>query len=518
MNAPTPTPAPTRTPTPIPIPTPARGLRPAAVVAIAVAVAGALTAPLAFAAPGETVPTRAVAQQSDHRTSLSDDFNGDGYRDVVTSTRRATVSGKREAGHVTVLYGAKSKFLGTKRQFLHQDIAGVPDTAEEVDHFGEATTTEDLDRDGYADLIVGTPREEPAGTENTADHGSLSIFWGGKKGLSPKASVISGQSRSALLGAHLAAGDFNGDKIADLVTVDGGNLRTYFGPFTRDGSPAGTAVDTDHSPDDTRDLAVGDYNGDGVDDVVAAQSLPDAWYDRTLRVWQGARDKGLVAGGALKKVPDADTVDLGDVNGDGFDDIVYGRQGGDDSDVVTPKAKGGLFVYVPGSKKGPATSKAKVYNQDSAGVPGKAVWGDGFGEHIAVGDVDGDSFADIAVGAPGEDYDGRKDAGAVVVLRGYKGGISTSGGKVFTPEVREVPGVAQSKDAFGAPGHLVDFNDDGRADLVTSATEKDKGKGAVWAFKGSASGITPNGSMYVTPEVLGIPEAAKGYFGLRFNN
>ena len=68
-----------------------------------------------------------------------------------------------------------------------------------------------------------------------------------------------------------------------------------------------------------------------------------------------------------------ENLDVGDVNADGYDDIVVGRAvDGYDSDLDNPYVKGGRVTWIPGTPEGPDGVKAVFLNQDRPGVPGTA--------------------------------------------------------------------------------------------------------------------------------------------------
>jgi len=76
--------------------------------------------------------------------------------------------------------------------------------------------------------------------------------------------------------------------------------------------------------------------------------------------------------------------------------------------------------------------------------------GDRFARAFAVGDVDGDGFDDLTVGVPAEDVGTVFDAGAVNVLKGAAGGLTSSGSQQFTQDSPELPDTAEDSDQFGA--------------------------------------------------------------------
>ena len=80
----------------------------------------------------------------------------------------------------------------------------------------------------------------------------------------------------------------------------------------------------------------------------------------------------------------------------------------------------------PAGPEGPGTSPV-WWTQNSAGVPGASEQGDGFGTDLCVGDVNGDGYADVAIGVAGEDIGVVADAGAVTVLRGSVKGMTSTG-------------------------------------------------------------------------------------------
>jgi hypothetical protein len=132
--------------------------------------AGILAAPTAFAGlPGGT-----------SAVDRNNDFNGDGYNDLLTGVPEGTVGGKEGAGYVTVQCGAPNG-IGTSNtvpkgrvQVVSQSTKGVPGTSETGDHFGQAVATGDLDGDSYDDAVIGTPGEDEGSVEDAGrDFGAV---------------------------------------------------------------------------------------------------------------------------------------------------------------------------------------------------------------------------------------------------------------------------------------------------------------------------------------------------------
>ncbi|WCH91576.1 FG-GAP-like repeat-containing protein [Streptomyces moderatus] len=481
-------------------------------LAVVMAVTGAVVLPASQASAGG-----APAAAERH-----DDFNGDGYSDLAVAAPEATVDGKTKAGYVAVVYGSATGLKTSSKQVISQNTPGVTDSAETADLFGSAVSTADLDQDGFDDLLVGVTGEDSV--EGGAETGLVQVVWGGPNGLSGGAALAYGHNTYDRLSdrGELTVGDVNGDGAPDLVAVESVNkLRVIKGPFGRDGT-AGGGEQSFLAGSDPRflDLATGDVDGDGVDDVVGTMNDGDEYDARRITYWRGTAD-GLAEGVVLLDgrdwwVQGGESLGVGDVNRDGYADIVVGRPvDGYDSDLDTPIPKGGRVAFIPGSANGPVGTKAKYVNQDTAGVPGAAERGDGFGTDISVADVDGDGYADVATGVPGEDFDGRTDAGGTVVLRGGPNGLTGTGAKGVNQNTDGVPGAAETKDVFGTATHLVDGNGDGRAELAVGAPGENADAGSVWVFRSTSTGITPTGSFTFGAGTLGTV-AAKARLGVGF--
>ncbi|MFE7170093.1 FG-GAP and VCBS repeat-containing protein [Streptomyces sp. NPDC057616] len=483
------------------------------------AVTAAAVLAAAVAVPLNPVPASAASPyKGANAAAVQDDFNGDGYRDLAVGAPYAANGAVDAAGAVVVLYGSSSSVSATRRTVLTQATAGIPGDPEEYDGFGRAVTSADLDRDGYADLIVGTS-DEAVGSNDA--RGSVTVVWGGPDGLKGGTNISVptgyGDGRTyCRFGLSLATGDMNGDGAPELSVGSGCDAATYTGPFTRTGKAAQTALDRFYG--ETRGVVMGDVDGDGHAEQFWLPGPTDGDLRGPVFVQHGAPVGEPQPASPRTELPLADghAGMVGDINGDGYGDLVTGISS-DDSMSGGPAGwarRGGEIQVLYGSAQGiTAGQQPQVFHQDTAGVPGAAEDGDQFGQSLSVADLDGDGYADVLVGAPGEAVGTHMAAGTAVLLRGSAGGLTTAKAAGYTQDTAGVPGSVETGDQFGAAVHLVDLNKDGKLETVVGAPTENS-DGCVWIARGSASGPVPNGSVNVCGKSSGIGvHGVKGYFG-----
>ncbi|WP_328537627.1 FG-GAP and VCBS repeat-containing protein [Streptomyces sp. NBC_00344] len=453
--------------------------------ALATAAAAALTGGLLIV----TASTASAAP-----SGAQGDFNGDGYRDIAVVAPLATVNGKAGAGSVSILYGSKSGAGASKIQTVSQNSAGVPGDAEKNDYFGGMSIAGDFDGDGYADLAVGSSGEDVG---SDIDGGSVTILWGASGGLSGGNTVKDPSASSHdHFGNLLASGDYNGDGRADLAIASDQNVvDVYRGGFTRAGGTGGhysvTAPVQKVSGSDFFNLTAGDVNHDGRTDLLVDGFETDSADGWNSNYYLPGSASGVTADGA-QKLPAGVISDIGDVNGDGYGDIVIGAQW----DAEVPGShKGGVVTVVYGTANGPDGGQDSI-NQDSPGVPGAGETDDVFGYELSLGDINGDGLDDLAVGAPGEDLNGVDGAGMVTVLYGSTDGFATTGAQALAQDTPGVPGDNEKGDGFGGDVFLSDTNNDGKADLTVSSPWENSSDGYVVTFNSDGTKLVPTGAGY----------------------
>nr|WP_307026766.1 FG-GAP-like repeat-containing protein [Streptomyces canus] len=175
----------------------------------------------------------------------------------------------------------------------------------------------------------------------------------------------------------------------------------------------------------------------------------------------------------------------------------YNRDGV--TDLVTGVPKANAVKVIPGSVDGPVTASKVTLTQNSAGVPGSSETGDAFGTSAAWGDVNGDGYADLAVGSPGEDdTSGNADRGNVTVM--YGPALNT--GFSYTTS-----GVTAAGAKLGSTVAVGDFDGDGKADVFSAGT----GKGGNWNARLGAGKYT-YGTLTSATGAVAYLDAATGDF------
>jgi FG-GAP repeat len=154
-----------------------------------------------------------------------------------------------------------------------------------------------------------------------------------------------------------------------------------------------------------------------------------------------------------------------------------------------------------------------VWHQDRSGVPDVGEAGDRLGAALVAGDFNGDGFADLAVGAPGEDVGTANDTGRVTVFYGSPSGLRTSQSAVFDQNTAGANNANSDGDGYGAALAAGDFNDDGFVDLgIGVPGQSVSGSADAGGFAvlfGSVLGLTTDGDQFLTQESSGVPGVAQ---------
>ena len=399
------------------------------------------------------------------------DVNGDGFDDVIVGSpdRNARVAGKlaRRAGAAQEYLGNAGRvqvYLGSSTG-LASNPSWVVDGERRGGHLGAAVAAAgDVNGDGFADVVVGAP----------GGMGSAHLYLGSRRGLSAEAAwVVEGRQANALFGVAVAgAGDVNGDGFDDLLVgaslhdderLNAGRVLLYLG------SPAGPSTGAAWVADGRSRGArfghalagAGDVNGDGFADVVvAAPSFERSHAVGIVYAYLGST-RGLGEGawataGARPLGRFGHALSAGDLDGDGFSDVVVGAPGfGQGAGAV-----GRAFAF-HGSPEGLAF--------EPTWAAGDASLGASFGAAVAfAGDLDGDGRGDLLVGAP---------AGRGRVLARY------APGREAATRAHEHGSSTAARWGVG------DVNGDGYADVVATSTDEHGAAGAASLFLGSAKGV-----------------------------
>ncbi|WP_327355004.1 FG-GAP and VCBS repeat-containing protein [Streptomyces sp. NBC_01304] len=450
--------------------------------------AAAIAAGLLAAAPAHAAPSAVPSGQSD--------VNGDGYGDLVTASE-ATVSGVKGAGAVVVNTGSADGISAGRTQIVSQNSAGVPGAAEADDRFGSALATGDLNGDGYTDVVTGTALED---VDGDADGGTVAVLWGSTSGLSGGTTLPDpAPAAHDEFGNALAVGDFDGDGHPELAVGTSDNNVWIFSGVAKSGAASHRQLSTAIVPDGTdyyRSLTAGDFDGNGADDlVVGGRYEGDGEFGGAALVHPGAGDAYTVLRG------DAHVAATGDFDNDGRDDLLLGSP---DNNAVTAYA---------GGAEGLRAAARRMLTQDSPGVPGATESSDFFGEGVTAGDMDGDGYDDVAVGAEFETVGSVANAGSVTILRGSADGLTGTGSKVVHQDTEGVPGANEAYDRFGSATHLADTNRDGHADLAVGAPMENTSNGAVWSLRGSADVVTTTHAVSFSAATAGLSQDPYQYFG-----
>ncbi|MFJ7045120.1 FG-GAP-like repeat-containing protein [Streptomyces sp. NPDC101112] len=456
-----------------------------------------LTTALLTAVPALPTPP-ATAAPAKH----ADDFNGDGWRDLAMGDRGATIDGEKRAGAVIVIWGTARGLDPARRTVVSQNSPGIPGAAEASDHFGTTITTADLNADGYADVLATAP-----GENDGRYNGTFTVLWGSKSGLTRGSSHHNPQYRDRGFAYDLAVGDFDKDGRQDVVAVDGRNIWYLRGPFTESGK-RGRATNLDPT------------HGDHIESyaVVAGKVTKDGTADFAVLGWDwdahglGKEGNGVwfYKGGPdapkrTKRMPLPDGANLStetsatiaDFDRDGYGDLALGSR---------RSGKGGTVYVFPGTSTGPGRSPRRI-TQATPGVPGSTESSDMFGSDVSAGDTDGDGYPDLAIGAPGEVIgEGLFRMGGVTILRGGKSGLTGKNAHLYDYATTGVEGEPDElNDAWlGESLLLRDFTRDGRAELVAAAPEA----GRLHILPGTSSGPTGKGSLLLDAKNLNLTSLA----------
>ncbi|PSB60451.1 hypothetical protein C7B61_17450, partial [filamentous cyanobacterium CCP1] len=381
-------------------------------------------------------------EESEHfgASVVTGNFDGDEFDDVVVGVPFDKVNGV-DAGAIHAIYGSASGLNGGRDdRLINQGTGNFASDPLAKEAYGNVLAVADFNKDGRDDLVVGVPFDK----RGNNSVGGVNVIYGSPTGLSEtvKRDQFYNQSVPGMpglddnlqgFGEALAVGDFNSDGNMDLAigvpndrdrAPGAGLVDVIFG--TRDGLPSDrdvtgqvavlsqalSSIDDRTGDEFGKALAVGDFNGDGEDDI--AVGAPGRSADRgVVYIYEGQDNQkrfsstpqqifqhGLVGSNSETGDRFGAQLSAADMNGDNIDDLVISAPGEDNET--------GVAHLLFGSRNNGITTNGNRLLRQGDGVGGTADAGDRFGTSLTIGNFDGaerspgNPILQIAASVPGE--------------------------------------------------------------------------------------------------------------------
>jgi len=435
------------------------------------------------------------------RKGTNRDANGDGYADLAVGGQSGT--GNRvyvfhSSGSAGI--SATSASSGSANTVISPDVAG--------DGLGNSLTWGDINGDGFADLVVAANTKTVGGQ---AASGAIYIFHSsGSSGIASTSAtnasrtILSTPTLNQYFGDCVATGDVNGDGYADVATDQSGNPNTGTAYIFQSAGTSGVTITQQNAATRTIvgeaagsfgiRLTLADINNDGFSDLIAGAHQINAGgfaLAGAVYIFHSTGANGItitLASAATRKIEGTATnqfFGLGfgaaDFNGDGIIDIAASAMGTTGGSTTF----GRVLIF-----HGQNTTGISATNLSQANTTITNTTLTNLGEsYIAVGDLNGDGFADLTI--PERGHNGNQ--GRVSIF--YSPGSSGFGASVAITQANATLLGESASDFFSSSTAIADFNGDGIADLVSSSNQYSalSNIGRVYVYHAPTSGAFVSG-------------------------